>query len=321
MTDIACLTTAIHATLPHGDSLRKRNSRVRHRYWRLKLRHVARPVALEPLPPGGACIDFRLGDLHVAKARFAACALVRDRQTIEGSRFGSHVLVSLFLHGSLRGTSGEHAIELRRGDIGFFDLAHGGEFETSTVSSLSLLVPRNLLRGDIHGLVLRAAELPCKMLTRHLQQLVASLPVDAGTMESLAQSTLSVLQLCVDFAPPRSLRGAVDPLRASILAYIDANLADASLGPETLAAKFGISRTWLYRVFAGTGGIKRCIRDKRLDAAFRSLCDSPDRRIIDVAYHCGFSTERQFQRAFMQRFGSTPSEVRDRAKTGSPERG
>jgi AraC-like DNA-binding protein len=159
------------------------------------------------------------------------------------------------------------------------------------------------------------------MLTRHLEQLALSLPAAESRIEPLAESTVSVLQLCVDFAPPASVRGSTDPLRASILAYIDANLEDASLGPDMLARKFGISRTWLYRLFAGSGGIKRCIRDKRLDAAFRDLCTSPERRIIDVAYRRGFSTERQFQRAFLQRFGSTPSEVRDRHKGAPPANG
>lgn len=301
-----------------GDAVRTRNTKARSRYWRRLLRHVARPVSLEPLPPVGSGSDFSLGDIHVAKSRFGACALVRDEATLAESRFRSHVLVSLFLHGSLRGHSDGRSMEVRRGDIGFFDLGHAGEFEASDASCLSLLVPRWLLRGKVHALVLREPDLPCKMLSRHLQQLVLGLPAVPAKFDSLVQSTLSVLQLCVDFAPPSASGSAVDPLRGSILAYIDANLENVELGPDMLAEKFGVSRTWLYRIFAGSGGIKRCIRDKRLDAAFRDLCASPERRIIDVAYHRGFSTERQFQRAFLQRFGSTPSEVRDRQKGGDP---
>lgn len=318
MTNIARLhRTPPPPALP-GSQLRTRNDTARSRYWRMMLRHLARPVALDPLPAIGSACDFEIGEMHVATARIGACALVRDAQVIEGSRFRSHVIASLFLQGSARGSTGGRTMELRRGDIGFFDLGHGGEFEVSSASSLSVLVPRWLLRGNLHGLVLREADLPCKMLSKHLQQLVMSLPTVPARFDALVQSTLSVLQLCVDFAPPPSERGTGDPLRASILAYIDANLDDPALGPDLLAEKFGISRTWLYRIFAGTGGIKRCIRDQRLDAAFRDLCASPDRRIIDVAYHRGFSTERQFQRAFLKRFGSTPSEVRDRQKSGSP---
>lgn len=300
---------------------RVRNARARSRYWRMQLAQLARPVSLEPLPPVGSSREFELGVLRVAHARFGACGLVRDDAMIERSRLRSHVLVALFLHGSMRGTSPERDIHLRRGDIGFFDLAQAGTFEASNASCIALLVPRWMLHGQVHGLVMRESGLPGKMLSRHLQQLLQSLPAPSHVVESSVQSTLSVLQLCVDFTPPEDARGGIDPLRGSVLAYIDANLEDPRLGPEMLAARFGISRTWLYRVFSGSGGVKRCIRDKRLDAAFRDLCASPDRRIIDVACQRGFSSERQFQRAFMQRFGSTPSDVRDRTKAGSPTDG
>jgi len=319
MTSIARLPRIPQFPAPMANELRVRRDTVRSRYWRMMLRHLARPLARQPLPPVGSGCDFALGDLHVAKVRFTACGLVRDASTIARSRFGSHVLVSLLLHGTVRGRAEGGEMGLHRGDIGFLDLGNPAEFEASDAACLSLLVPRWLLRGKVHGLVLRASDLPAQMLSRHLEQLVLSLPAPPSRFEALVQSTLSILQLCVDFAPPARDRGDDDPLRTSILAYIDANLGDADLGPDMLAHRFGISRTWLYRIFAGSGGIKRCIRDKRLDAAFRDLCESPERRVIDVAYHRGFSTERQFQRAFLQRFGSTPSEVRDRQKGGEPE--
>jgi hypothetical protein len=133
------------------DPVPVRNNRVRSRYWRMLLRPLARPTALEPLSPVGSSSDFPLGELHVAKSRFGACTLVRDARTIERSRFSKHVLVSLFVHGGLRGHSGGRPIELRTGDIGFFDLSHPGEFEASSASCMSLLVPRWLLRGQVHG--------------------------------------------------------------------------------------------------------------------------------------------------------------------------
>ena len=54
-------------------------------------------------------------------------------------------------------------------------------------------------------------------------------------------------------------------------------------------------------------------------AAFHDLCDERQPRVIDVAYHRGFSSERQFQRAFLARFGTTPSAVRDRRKQGESD--
>src|SRR5690606_25578871 len=112
------------------------------------------------------------------------------------------------------------------------------------------------------------------------------------------QATLAVLQLCLDFAPALTKPKGIASLRRTILAFIEENLDDTELNPEFLCRKFGISRTWLYKVFAVEGGVKRVIRDKRLDAAFRDLCNDPEQRIIDVAFRHAFSSERQFQRAF-----------------------
>ena len=56
-----------------------------------------------------------------------------------------------------------------------------------------------------------------------------------------------------------------------MLACIDEHLEDPVLTPDWLAARLHVSRSLLYRTFSGYGGIHRCIRDKRLDAAFRDL--------------------------------------------------
>jgi AraC-like DNA-binding protein len=208
---------------------------------------------------------------------------------------------------------------LRRGDIGFIDLGHGATVHAIEGALLGLIVPRDMLKGRVHGLVLREAQLAGRMLTRHLEQLVLSLPViESARAETLVESTMAVAQLCVDFSPAPDPETSEDPLRGNILDYIDANLDDVELAPDRIAREFGISRTRLYQLFLGSGGIKRCIRDKRLDAAFRDLCGGPQPRVIDVAYRRGFSSERQFQRAFLARFGMTPSAVRDRRKQGEP---
>lgn len=310
------------ATIPAAsikDTFQRQNTRLRSRYWQRMLRDIARTRTLPPLPSLGSGDSFGLGPLVISKTRTSASGFVRDAALIEASGYSTHVLVLLLLRGSLRGTAGQHFIDLQRGDIAFVDLGQAADVQASEGTQLSLLVPRSLLQGRVHGMVLRESQLPCRMLTRHLEQVVLSLPAtDPERVDALVEAALAVLQLCIDFAPAPDARPAVDPLRASILEYIDANLDNADLDPEMIGRAFHISRTWLYRVFAGNGGIKRCIREKRLDAAFRDLCNDPQQRIIDVAYRRGFSSERQFQRAFLARFAMTPSAVRDRRKQGLP---
>jgi AraC-like DNA-binding protein len=306
------------ATPPPGVPVQNPGAACNARRWRRFLRGLARPV------PGATCKGdecsgkgFRLGPLAIAKTDTCTSHYVRDGASVVRGCYRQHVLVLLVLRGSLRGKAGNRRIELRRGDIGFLDLAHDAEMRASEGSQLALVVPRAMLQARVHGLVLRESQLACRMLTRHLEQLVLSLPaIEPARVETLVEATMAVVQLCLDFSPAPATQPPSEPQRAAILDYIEANLDDVELTPERIARRFGLSRTRLYQLFLGSGGIKRWIRDKRLDATFRDLCEDGQPRIIDIAYRHGFSSERQFQRAFLARFGATPSAVRDRRKRG-----
>ena len=101
-------------------------------------------------------------------------------------------------------------------------------------------------------------------------------------------------------------------------AYIVRRLHDPRLGPAEIQAALGISRTQLYRAFAGTGGVAAAIRDTRLDLAHRRLATprADGMLIATIVYACGFTDVPSFNRAFRQRFGLSPRELR--AGSGIP---
>jgi AraC-like DNA-binding protein len=307
------------AAATHTESVQRHNEKMRRRYWRKLVGPLAVPRGLPPIPVSGTCDWHALGALRVGSARIGACGFIRDAALVAAGQLTSCMLVLLPLRGGLSGTADGQPIELRQGDIAFLDLACTLEVEASDGAYLGLLLPHDAVDGEARGgMVLRESHLPCRMLAKHLEQLVVDAAA-AGMVEAeaLARSTISIVQLCLDFAPPAQRQNA-QSLRMRILAYIDANLHEPDLGPELIARTFHISRTWLYRIFAGSGGVRRCIRDKRLDAAFRDLCEQPRRRVIDIAWHRGFASERYFQRAFAERFGLNPSDVRNRSRQGLP---
>jgi AraC-like DNA-binding protein len=104
----------------------------------------------------------------------------------------------------------------------------------------------------------------------------------------------------------------MEAMQERMLTYIDAHLNDSELNATMLQRKFRISRTHLYRLFAELGGVQHCIRERRLEAAFRSLCEQPDRNISEIIFRLGFSNERQFQRSFRSRYGMTATAARYR---------
>lgn len=288
-------------------------------YWRRNLQHVARLRDRKPLPATGQCVSHSLGPVTIFNACASACEFVRDPETIAASRFGGFALVVSMLRGTARGDASGYPIALRPGDIGFFDMDETAHITASECAGLGLLVPKEMLLGEIRGLVLRDTQLPAQMLARQLQKTILSLPADdPARIAAVLEATLAVLQLCLDFAPSPAKPKGLAALRKSILAFIDASLDNPDLDPDLVCRKFSISRTWLYKVFASDGGVKCCIRDRRLDASFRDLCNNPGQRIIDVAFRRAFSSERQFQRAFLARFGVSPSAVRDARRQGLP---
>ena len=83
-----------------------------------------------------------------------------------------------------------------------------------------------------------------------------------------------------------------------------------------LCGLFRISRTQLYRLFEPLGGVARYIQEQRLVRACAELSNPAHdhRRIYEIAFAWGFSSEAHFSRLFRHTFGQSPSEVRARVR-------
>jgi len=93
--------------------------------------------------------------------------------------------------------------------------------------------------------------------------------------------------------------------------YIEANLADPRLSPTTIAAALHVSRSTLYAAFSDTDGIAGEIRRRRLHRARTALCDpSNATSIAEIARSVGIPNATQFSRAFNQRYGVPPRQLR-----------
>ena len=99
--------------------------------------------------------------------------------------------------------------------------------------------------------------------------------------------------------------------------HISRNLKDPDLDPAAVAAAVGISQRSLYSIFGEEGKrVADFIIGERLDRAHYELGSTvgADRSVTDVAMGWGFKSSSHFSRRFVARFGSTPSEVRSRAR-------
>lgn len=100
------------------------------------------------------------------------------------------------------------------------------------------------------------------------------------------------------------------PLMIDLLAYIEQHIGESELGTDSLQQAFALSRASLYRLFQSRGGVASYIREQRLCTAHRYLQAYPECSLTWLLYEMGFASERQFQRAFQQRFGMPPMQWR-----------
>ncbi|MFD0261944.1 helix-turn-helix domain-containing protein [Kitasatospora indigofera] len=126
-------------------------------------------------------------------------------------------------------------------------------------------------------------------------------------------ATLVAQQLDVDadaHVTPE-LRAAV--LREEINYFINENLNDANLTPQTIAARHSISLRRLHQIFEGESeSVAASIRGRRLSKCRSDLIDPQFRHVpvYSIANRWGFASVAAFNRSFRQAYGVTPTHLR-----------
>ncbi len=141
--------------------------------------------------------------------------------------------------------------------------------------------------------------------------------LDHITSEDLPELRDALRQLVFDSIAPLVRESDTSEHNASLglmtkaRRFIQKNLLSRELTPDALSKELAVSRTHLYQLFEGSGGVLSYIRQKRLLAAYEMLADaSENRKVSDIAQLFGFDTAANFTRAFTQQFGYSPSNVR-----------
>lgn len=94
--------------------------------------------------------------------------------------------------------------------------------------------------------------------------------------------------------------------------FIESHFAE-EITLDDVAEVCGLSRFQTSRLFASTPAqtMSGYLRGRRLTEAARALAEGAP-NILAVAIEAGYNSHEAFARAFVQQFGSTPSQVRDR---------
>lgn len=156
------------------------------------------------------------------------------------------------------------------------------------------------------------------LIERHL------LTLQKEEMQGLKDALRAMVAACVRPTADRMSEAAV-PISVSRLEMVrravERRLRSPTLDANVLCAEVGMSRSQLYRLLDGEGGVARYIQHKRLASAYSELGDRNNSRTIsEIGSSLGFSDASSFSRAFRREFGLSPSDVRSSpsARSGRP---
>lgn len=273
---------------------------------------------------------YHLGGLLVSQVEFDAQRFLRERGRASADGL-DHYLVQLYATGGLVGTADDREVVLHPGDVQILDLSRPNVTRTQASGTVAIVVPRDTLRqalsttADLHGLVLRGDGGTGGLLADYMRLLVARAgAVTTADAPFVARATTEMIAACFQVAAETRARARTS-IEAMTLERIQRHIAAAlrspRLHPEALCSLFRISRTQLYRLFEPLGGVAAYIQEQRLARAYGELSEPAQahRRIYDIAFGWGFSSEAHFSRIFRRAFGMSPSEVRARAYGTHPD--
>jgi len=172
---------------------------------------------------------------------------------------------------------------------------------------------------DLKGCrVLRNNATAAKLLVNYLDVLRSESAVPGDLAQVMHQHIIDLAALTIgttrDMEHLALGRGAVAARLKVAKEFIRDNLLDPQLGDELVARHLGVSPRYVRKLFehSGDGGCATYIKLQRLERARRMLT-SPlhlDKKIIDIAFMCGFDDISTFNRRFRAAFGAPPSELR-----------
>ncbi|GHA23863.1 AraC family transcriptional regulator [Devosia pacifica] len=199
-------------------------------------------------------------------------------------------------------------------------------FEPISAHNVSLIMPRDIVLDAVPDAETLHATAPDDPGATLLKECILALSRNAAGLrhdqaEAAAKAMLDLMSATLRSKAPaldRARTALAAAARQRVLDFVRQNLSEPRLAPGFICERLGMSRSALYRLFEPTGGVAAHILERRLELSYRLLNDAQQNRLIsDIAHTLCFSSESAFSRAFRQRFGITPRDLRAAARLAS----
>jgi AraC-like DNA-binding protein len=314
MTETATPGAPPHLLARSNFSTRSVPPEERHDLYR---REVLRALdARDPEPGFCATItSLRLGPHAFYVSETGGQTMFRTREMVAADGLDAYI-VQFNIAGSHTGDFDGVAFSAGPGEIGICDLSRPMLLQSTAVKVLTTFLPRAQVEAvapgvALHGMVLDGNR--AGLLVEHLTAVTRWFPqLLPQTLPGITRATVELLGACLAMEAGRAeLATRETPLLMRARNYIEHNLLEPSLNPARISEMLGVSRSTLYRLFEPLGGVTAYVWERRLHLARAALLDPKRaRRISEIAFQCGFSSEAHFSRSFRRAFNIRPSDLR-----------
>lgn len=296
----------------------------------LSATHLPWSVEMPRQEPGAVLFEaavrrWWIDDLALVDCTCGPCSGTRTRRELSGTD-GEFVVVLITLAGRETVAQGDAEAELKAGDAVVWDSTKPARFAVSEpLAKRSLLIPRAALdevsgRAWVSGgVMLDGSQAATRLLTSYLDTLSTALPeLGSSSVSAARNATLELFMGALRSGTGAPTTTMAQPaLRAAMDRYIDRHLLDATVTPAAVANAHGVSVRTVNRIFNATGQtLGEVIRVRRLARAREELADS-DLPVSSIAHRWGFSDTSHFSRRFKAHYGSSPTDYRLVARTGT----
>jgi AraC-like DNA-binding protein len=206
---------------------------------------------------------------------------------------------------------------LQNGDMVIYDQARPFTMEFGAdTRQIIVTIPRPLMTSrlpEVERFTARRIASASKMggltaaVVRQLIEFETSF--DEGVANRLGASALDILATSLE----AELSGAADgdgrqhARLARVKRYVAANLHDAGMTIESIAAAQNLAPRTLHRLFSAEGTTPiRWLWQQRLSASYKALAEGHIKHVTDAALSFGFTDLSHFSRAFKKMFGHAP---------------
>ncbi len=233
------------------------------------------------------------------------------------------ILLYLLTKGSIFIEQDDRSCVLRPGSIAWQDTSRPSTFEgRDGFEVLVFSIPKWFIGSRADGIARHTATqtgggeghltpLATPFLASLARTVVEGEGLSSRDAEGAAEMLLPLLRSHEDEEGPHNATPRFEMLLVRMQRYVMEHLRDPELGPEQIARAHYVSTRYVHKLFAASGaGVSAWIREQRLEGAAGELRQSPEASIAAVAARWGYLNPASFSRAFREKHGCAPRDVR-----------